>query len=311
MIIFIHGEDDYSSRKYLDKAIAKFKQKYDKNGENVFAFDSSECNWENIASAITASGLFSSRKLIVVKNIFLNKDTRDLMEDFLDKHTLLEDISLIIYEKCAPDKRSKLYKQLSKDQYCQEFPLPSARSVERFLVRQASVKGKKINQDAALKLASIVGSDMWRAHNEIKKLSCLDTNVITIEDVRLHTHAGLEEDIWKFIDALSTGDKKTALCLVDAQLESSDSPQQFLGMIIRQVRLLIALLSAKGTDYQIAEDLKLHPFVVKKTRTQARAFRIKELKSIYQALYRLDIALKRSKGDPKLLFTVLVDRIAQ
>jgi len=82
-------------------------------------------------------------------------------------------------------------------------------------------------------------------------------------------------------------------------------------MLIRQVRLLIALFGIQGDDSSIAKSLSLHPFVVKKTRTQASRFSLVHLKVIYHALSRIDTALKTGKQDPKLLFTVLVDSIVK
>ena len=84
-----------------------------------------------------------------------------------------------------------------------------------------------------------------------------------------------------------------------------------LSMLIRQVRLLIALFGAQGADALLASSLGLHPFVVKKTRQQASQFSLAQLKVIYQALSRLDSALKTGKGEPKLLFTILVDSIVR
>lgn len=309
MVIFIYGEDRYSSHEYLNRVIEKFKQKHDPKGENVVYFDLEESSWDAILVSLSSSGLFSLKKLVVLKNIFSNKECRDFLGDYLENNNLSEDVFLVIYESKAPDKRLSLFKHLEKDKNTKSFSSPDLRAVERIISDSISKRGKKISPDAVRSLALIAGTDTYRAHNEAQKLSFLDKDEINIEDILSNTLAGSEEDIWKFIDALSLGDKKTALSMIDSELDSSDSPQQFLGTIIRQIRLLIALHSAKGADSEFAQNLGIHPFAVKKIRSQTRRFTIRKLQLIYMALCKLDRALKSSKGSPKLLFTVFIDSV--
>ena len=99
--------------------------------------------------------------------------------------------------------------------------------------------------------------------------------------------------------------------MLETQFQLGTQPLYLLAMLIRHFRLLIAFHGAEGTDSALASTLKLHPFVVKKTRQQASNFAINQLKIIYQALARLDNAFKTGKGEPKLLFTVLVDSIVK
>lgn len=309
MIIFIYGDDNYSSRRYLDRVIDKFKQKHDTSGENILVFDSEDCQWDRIVSAITGRGLFSSKKLIVLKDIFAVKESRESLNEFLGAHILSDDVSLIIYESESVDKRSALFKRLNKEKYVYEFLMPDARMVEINIARMASDLGKKIDSQAARELSVICGTNLWRAKSEIEKLACLSVGVITVNEIRQNTRGKLEHDIWQFVDSISASNKSKALNMLESQLESNVEPMYLLSMIIRQFRLLICLHNAQGEDAVISKSLSLHPFVVKKTRQQSKNFSIEKLRLIYQSLFRMDNAIKTSKSDPKVLFTVLVDSI--
>jgi DNA polymerase III subunit delta len=311
MLIFIHGEDTYSSRAYLDKVIEQFKTKHDPEGNSVLVFDAQDCTWEQIVGAITADGLFSSKKLIITKDIIKNKELRESMREFLKSPGLPESTTLIVYEAGSVDKRSSLVKSLLKEKYTQEFKTPEPRMVERMIARMAQDNNRKINQDACTELARTCGADLWRAQSEMQKLCHLVKDTITLQDIKEHTQGKLEDDIWQFVDALSGNNKKQALMMLETQLQLGTEPMYLLSMLIRQFRLLIALHNAQGTESELASSLKLHPFVVKKTRAQASQFSITQLTTIYQALARLDGALKTGKGEPKLLFTVLVDSIVR
>ncbi|MBI2051043.1 MAG: DNA polymerase III subunit delta [Parcubacteria group bacterium] len=310
MLILIHGEDTYSSKQYLEKLVHGFNAKHAASGGAVEVFDAEEGTWEELGARLTAAGLFSSKKLVIAKGLLENKEVRDSLTDFLDTHEIGAGTSLIVYHAGAPDKRLKLVARLAKEQYSKECPLPSERDMPAVIQRVARELGASIEPAAARLLVGMIGTDTWRAANELAKLSA-GKGTITARAVGAMVHASTQENIWKFVDALSSGDRKTALGLVDAQLEAVEAPQQFLGMIIRQTRLLLALHGAEGSDASLASELKLNPFVVQKTRAQSRRFTVKRLIGMYHALARLDRSLKESRGEPKLLFTVLVDSIVR
>ncbi|MBI1961659.1 MAG: DNA polymerase III subunit delta [Parcubacteria group bacterium] len=310
MLILIHGEDTYASRQYLEKLTDQFNTKHAASGGAVEVFDAEEGTWEQLAAHLTAAGLFSTKKLVISKGVLENKEVRDSLADFLDTHEVGADTSLVVYHAGVADKRLKLVPRLAREQYSKEFALPSEREMPGAIQRVARSLGASIEPKAASLLAGMIGTDTWRARNEVAKLAALE-NPVTAHSVTRLVHASTQENIWKFVDALSSGDKKTALSLVDAQLAASEAPQQFLGMIIRQTRLLLALHGAEGSDAMLASELKLNPFVVQKTRVQSGRFTVKRLVGMYHALARLDRALKETRGEPRLLFAVLVDSIVR
>lgn len=306
MTIFIHGEDTYSSQQYLEKIIQDFKTEH---SGNVSIFNMQESSWSEAAAIISGSGLFSSKKLVVLKNVLADKEAREGLDSFLKTTKLDDDTVLIIYQSNTVDKRLGLVSRLIKEAENKEFVLPNAFEVERFITERCNQLGRKIDSQAAVLLSEIVGTDLWRAASETDKLAHSVKNTVTTADVRAGVTGNLNDDIWQFVDAIGTGNKKQALMLLEQQLLSGAEPLYLLSMVIRQVRLLIAMSESSGSDAELAGNLGLHPFVVKKSRAQARNFSIARLTGIYQALARLDAALKSGRGDPRLLFTVLLDSI--
>lgn len=312
MLILIHGEDTYSSRQYLQKLVDGFNKKHAEAGGVVEVFDGEEGTWEQLAGHLTATGLFSTKKLVIAKGVLADKEVRDALSDFLDTHELGADTTLVVYHPASADKRLALVSRLAGEPYSRAFSAPSETEMPAVIRRVARELGVSIEPSAVALLSGMVGSDVWRLRNEVAKLAASGERPITQGLVSALVRASTQENIWRFVDALSTGDRKTALSLVDAQLEAVDAPQQFLGMIIRQTRLLLALHGAEGSDEVLASELNLNPYVVQKTRQQSRRFTVKRLTHMYHALAKLDRALKeRGRGEPRLLFTVLVDSMAR
>lgn len=306
MLIFIHGEDTYSSQQYLESVISDFKTKH---AGSAHIFRALENSWEEMVGAIAGSGLFSTKKLVVLKNVLADKEIRESLDSFLKIFTPDADTTLVIYQAGAVDKRLGLVGRLIREAEKKEFPLLSPLEVERFIGQRAKELGKSIEPEASRLLAEITGSDLWRASSETDKLAHAVKSVITVADVRAGVSGNLNDDIWQFVDAIGTGNKKQALILLEQQFLAGAEPLYLLSMVIRQVRLLLALSGSRGSDAELAGALSLHPFVVKKSRAQARNFSVIRLTGIYQALARLDAALKSGRGEPRLLFTVLLDSI--
>jgi DNA polymerase III delta subunit len=71
--------------------------------------------------------------------------------------------------------------------------------------------------------------------------------------------------------------------------EKGEDEIRLLGMFVYQFRNLIKVKSAP------LENLGLHPFVLRKTREQAKNFSFEELKKIYYQLLTIDFDIKLGK----------------
>jgi len=309
MVIFICGEDTYSAREYLRQVRTQYAQKY--ADAAVTAHDAAEDSWGDIAASLTAVGLFSQRRLVIVRNPFFTAAVRDGIVAVLDSGAIADDVTVVLFEPGKPDARQKLVKRLLKEKYATEFALRDARGMERFITQRAGQLGARIEPSAARALGQLVGQDTWRASTEVEKLAHACAGTITEQAVKEFTLSSFEDDIWQFIDAISAKRKKQALGLLEDQFQLGVEPLYLLSMLARQIRLLIALSGAFGDDRSVALDLGLHPFVVKKTRQQAQQFTQQQLRVFHAAIARLDRALKEGRGEPKLLFTILVDAMTR
>ncbi|MDP1709894.1 MAG: DNA polymerase III subunit delta, partial [Candidatus Komeilibacteria bacterium] len=267
MLTFIHGEDTYNSQQYLESLTSDFKTKH---AISAHVFRSPENSWEEMVSVIAGSGLFSTKKLVVLKNVLAEKEIRESLDSFLKDSSLDVDATLVIYHSGAVDKRLGLVGRLIKKAESREFPLLSPLEVERFITKHAQELGKTIEPSAAQMLAGITGSDLWRASSEVDKLAHSVKSVITSTDVHSAVTGNLNDDIWQFVDAVGLGNKKQSLILLEQQFLSGAEPLYLLSMVIREVRLMLALSNSPSSDAELATTLSLHPYVVKKTRQRAQ-----------------------------------------
>ena len=113
MIIFLYGANSFLIREKL----GAIKDKYCAQNPDDFGLEElygdEISNIEEMKSKLAASSLFSSKRLIIVKNIFSGTDLdfRAALSEQLAK--LSGDVTLILTANSNPDKREKLYKNLS------------------------------------------------------------------------------------------------------------------------------------------------------------------------------------------------------
>ena len=79
MIIFLYGEDEFRSLGKLAEIKNRFLEKNNPAPAGLFDFAEKDWNIEEIIMNISSGGLFSSKKLVVIKNILSAK------KDFADE----------------------------------------------------------------------------------------------------------------------------------------------------------------------------------------------------------------------------------
>jgi len=311
MIIFLYGQDSYRSKKKLDEIINHYKESR-KSGLNLVYIDANQTDFSDFYNHFRISAMFYEKKLIILKNLFLNKI---FQEDFLKEVKKLECLkdAIVVYEPELVDQRSKIFKVLIKDCKSQEFKLLDIKGLKVWAEKEFEKYHQKINLDALNLLLMYVGNDLWRASGEINKLTDFKKGfVIKKEDVELQVRPKIEIDIFKTIDALAAKNKKQALLYLQKHLDNGDSPLYLLSMVAYQFRnlLMVKELAEKGLMYaSIIKKSGLHPFVVKKNYFACHQFSFEELKNIYHKIFQIDLDIKTGKIEPEMALDLLISEI--
>ncbi|MFA6193743.1 MAG: DNA polymerase III subunit delta [Parcubacteria group bacterium] len=306
MIIFLYGEDSFRSNEKLAEIKNKFLEK-NKKGASLFVFDFAEKDWKigDLVADISSGGLFTSKKMAIVKNILSGKKefADDAFEKFLKAEAKKEksDLILIFWESGKVKKSSKLYKLLQRIAKCQEFELLEGTKLRNWVIGEFKKSDIAINSAAVEKLVVFVGNDLNLLSREIQKLATYkNKGEISGEDVDLLVKAKIDTDIFKTVDALARGDKKTALKMLHDHLEDGEDPFYLLSMYFFQFRNLVKVkpLTEKNMPpADITSRLKMHPFVARKSVEQARNFSWEKLKSLYKNICEIDFESKTGKTD--------------
>ncbi len=304
MLLFLYGEDDFRSHEKLTELKNEFLQK-NTSDANLSVFDFENENDSDIIGAVNAGGLFSEKKLLIIKNLISSgeKTTQDKLIDFLENKKDLKDdrnTFLIFFEKSEPRKNNKLFKFLLTNSDSQRFEKITDMKLKQWIRQKVENCRKQISDRAADKLVLYVGNDLWRLNNELEKLVNYSINKKIIEqDIELLVKEKNEANIFETIEAITSDNKKRALKFLHKQLERGDDPFYIFSMYVYQFRNLLKVGSFyfEGLidKYEIAKQAKLHPFVVQKCLAQLPKLSLQQLKTAHKKLEKIDFQTKNGQ----------------
>lgn len=344
MIIFLYGQDNFRSRLKLNELKDKYLREVDKFGSGLKIINGAKASFSEIAAMVSPSSLLSKKRLIIIEDIFINKDKlifEKLSEYFKNKQS--DDNIIIVWESNIKTKKFKntpapmlldssgqakpllkkpaeLFKLLSSQKYAYNFNLLNNAELANWVKKQAILSGGKISAKAAELLVGLVGNDGWQINNELAKLLSYKTASqltpgaaeIELEDVKNLVRGNFSENIFALTDALSAKNKALAARLLDEQIEAGLSDGYLLNMFVRQFRILLQIkqaLESGLSQRQIASQLKLHPFVAQKGLEQARHFTLPILKHILSRLAKIDYEVKSGQSDYLTGLNMLIARL--
>lgn len=285
-IYLYYGDDDFTMTEKINKEKKSFEKKG--GGFNIYEID-----WDNqsiskdeklskLKDGLSAGSLFSSEKLIIVKNCLFpsgskKKNNTDNQEEINKKKgesekdelilkyfkNLQEEVKIFFIED-GTDKRKKTYKELVKYEQAglakiKEFIVPAGLDFKKWLKRRIEKAGGKINQETLEVFSISLGQglalkekggkinqayNLWEANNEIDKLvSYCEGREIEKADLKLLVKSKVDMNIFNLIDALSSRNKNKALLLLNEQLEMGLNENYILSMFVYQFRNLLKVKS--------------------------------------------------------------------
>lgn len=309
-IFLFTGQETYLLDKELFRRKEWFLQKF--GPDSIFSFNLDNLDIGQIKQAIYSSGLFTTKKLILIHWLPLDAATKlweeknEQLQTFVDalikSEGKIPEDSLVVFISSTPDKRLKLYKFLEKNTTVKEFNQLKNNDVEEFIKKELS--------DCIIDHATIqyfltkVGSDLYRVWSECDKLK-IRTKIkqqkkIDEAMIDLIVFGKVETDSFTLLKMLFTDKIKAIKILEKIQGWWSDW-NQFAGMLYRALKFYIFMIDLDAswiTDSRdIASLLKMNPFQVKNDYAKIWIFKANKtnIEKFYTWLIRLDVDIKSWK----------------
>ena len=301
MLIFLYGKDVYRSRKKLQEIVEYYK-KVRKSGLNLKVFDFKDADFQDFKNAVCSASMFNEKKLIILKNAFLNFN---FQERFLkEKHRYLESKDVFLFYSAQEiPQNNALFRFLKQKARVQEFKPLNTKQLKDWIIQEFRSYKTNITPEALEQLVKFVGNDLWQMSNEIRKLvGFKKKDKTTKQDVELLIRPKIDIDIFRTIDAIASKNNSKALEFIHKHIARGDSPLYLLSMIGYQFRNLL-------TIKKHCPPAEMHPYVLKKGMNLAKRFSLEELKKIYLKIFQTDLDIKTGRIEAESALDILITEI--
>lgn len=304
------GQETY----LLDKEILRWKGNFlSKFGpESVFHFTLDNLDIGQIKQAIYHSGLFTTKKLILINGLPLDGTTKlgeekndqlaNFVEAFVKAEGKIPDDSLLVFISSTPDKRLKLYKFLEKHATVKEFNQLKSGDLEGFIKNE--LQDFTISRETIQHFLTKVWPDLYRIRFECDKLKTWakvkEQKVIDETMVDYIVFGQVETDSFSLLKALFT-DKRKAIQIAEKIQEWWADWNQFAGMLYRAMKFYLFMMDLDESGIKDSKDiasfLKMNPWQVKNEYTKIATLKAnkKNIEKFYTTLIELEAAIKSWK----------------
>ena len=244
-VYFLYGNDEFAISQRLREFEVDFPDPSSAE-MNITHLDARSMTESELNTAVNAMPFLAPKRLIFLCDPsvkYIKPGERRKFEGFLEK--VPETAKLVCYETIEPKEAPKhwLVKWVAKNNklvQSQTFMLPRHREMTGWIVNETKSQSGEIEASAAAKLAEMVGTDTRQASQEIAKLLAFNNwdRPISLADVAAIGLVTSQESLFDFVDALASGNGRSAQHLLQRLLEEED-PFALWGMVVRQFRLLL------------------------------------------------------------------------
>jgi DNA polymerase III subunit delta len=313
-ILFLYGTDEFAITRRLAEFCAVFADPTSAD-MNTARLDARSVSEDELNNAVNSMPFLAGQRLVLLANPsarYNKPEARRKFLEFIGK--IPESTRLVIYESVEPKEAEKhwlnKWAEKSKLAQTQAFMLPRLRDMDGWILNETKRQGGQMDRDAAAKLVEMVGVETRQAAQEISKLLAYVNwaRPVKVADVEAVSIVTAEPDIFAMVDALASGNGKSAQKLLHRLLENEDAFSVW-GMVVRQFRLVLLareVLDAHGGVNEVTAALGVHPFVAGKVAGQAKRFSMLALEKIYHKLLEIDEAAKKSQVTLDLALETLV-----
>jgi DNA polymerase-3 subunit delta len=329
-IVVLHGDEDVAIQQVVQTLLASV-QSDGMADLNLSRLDGRSITKNELHNNLYLLPFGAERRLVILAHALAQTKTKEDKEDFgklLASLPGTTQLVLIIPDSEISVRGEKVWPVLSKHKWLsdwlakneekvcvQHFRLPPPRGMTVWIQQEVERQGGKIEPRAAADLAIALGNDTRLVSMEIEKLLTYTNRerAVTSEDVRELCSPVDREDIFAMVDAIASGDAKTALRLLDISLQKQPEPMVF-AMIVGQFRQLIIaaeMVSEGKTAVEIAREVRKPDFVGSKLINQVRRFKLTELEELYQRLVLLDMQIKDYRMPSDLALELFVAEMAR
>jgi DNA polymerase-3 subunit delta len=286
--------------------------------------DDSRFSLSEIINACDTISLLSKKRVVLAENFYyaegvkkrrtradgeepVGLDSDEEMQALCDYVKTVPDTTLLIFTCGIPDMRTKIVKAIEECGRVSAMKSLEGAELRRFIGKRFEKAGKGASSDIINEIIRLSGYEdkdseytLFNLDNDLNKIIAHSRSAnIRPEDIEETIAGNSENDVFKLLDAITTGRKDEAYRLMFNNLAVAGADGGIFGLlalIVKNVEniLFVKEMRAEGMNLEACQSaLALHPFVVKKAWGFSDRFTLQQLKSMCRTVYEIDANVKK------------------
>lgn len=322
-LYLLYGTESYLIEAINEKLISNGLAPEDRES-NIIRYDLEETTIQDVIMDVETYPFFGERKIIFAYNpLFLTakQDKTNIDHNVASLQQYIEqpvDYSTLVliapYEKL--DERKKIIKSLKNQATMIECEEVKAWNIDRWIDHLAKTLHIDLEKPVYELLVQETGTNLLMLQKELDKLATYvgrnGTVTIAIAE-ELIAHQANTSGL-KLVDAVIAKDLNKAIQIFKDLERMNEEVIALVALLASQFRTLyhVKILMQKGYGQkQMAQYLKVHPYVVKMAMGREKKFSRKLLESTIDACATTDASIKQGKIDKVLAFELLLYQLIQ
>ena len=299
-----------SDKVLLDNKINEIINKNKFNDVYISTYDIEENDLGNALEDLNTYGLFSEKKVIIIKNVFVDTKNKKL-DDLINYINNYDENYLLILVETKLDNRLTIIKDLKNNKNIEIISLETNPNtyIKNYL------KDYKIDSYTVNRITILCKEDITRITNELDKLMMykIKEKEITIDDVDLLVVEKLgdsSDTLFSLIRYIMSKDKVNAINTLNELKKYDVDINSIIGLMTSQINLIwgIKILSEKGINNDdIAKTLGVKSvYQIKKLKEYIYDYSYEDICSFIKTIADLDYKIKSGRIDKEKAIEILI-----
>lgn len=283
----IFGEDNF----LCDSAVSLIVSSVINDSEiNKNIFTTENLSSQKFIDCLNTLPFFNDKKVVILKEYDgrKNADLIPALKGYLQSPS--ESTCLVIIKAEESDFFTPL-KPYMETVDCTRLEKPM---IKKWILNKLSESKSTINSDALDRLIDYTNGYLSRIDMELNKLTAYSKGQIKKEDVEEIVSKDLEYSIFEFTEALSSGNSEKCFLIKQDLTSNKKVLSTVLPLIQSHFRRLFYASISDGTNMEIAEQLGVKEYAIKKSREQGKKFSKRSLKKILELCEDMEYKTKTS-----------------
>lgn len=298
-IFLFNGDENFLKSEGISLILSKYDGSYDEDLD-IYRAEGKDVNEDQVGIELDTVSMFNENKIVIIDNVDkCTVKTKNVIKKWLENPNENVVALFSTSEKVSP-KKVKFFEQFEKCAIVVNCSKLEYDDLIKWIIDGFEQIKKTIDEDAIKFLIDMVGFDLYKMYNEIKKISIYtrEREKVTLKDVEKVVSDIRDDSVFDLVNSIINRDMNKSLKMVSNVVKDRSSQAILLiSLLLRQfkhITIFMNLNSKAVSEVDMAQKIGINPYFLKDLRSQSYNFKNVDIFKIFNKLLLTDLKLKSS-----------------